>query len=170
MSRYSLWIMPSGQAYDSLLDLISQLNARYGTPRFEPHVTLLGDLSLPEAEMVSKTKQLAGLIKPLTVTLHTLDWSNEYFRCLFVNVQKTDELLEANRSAGAIFDVGHDSEFWPHLSLIYGVLSPDIKETIVEQLGGTCDMQFQAGSDHLTTASSDKEPKCWRRLREFSFG
>ena len=170
MSRYSLWIMPSGQVYNSLLDLISQLSTRYHTPPFEPHVTLLGSLTLPEAEMVSKTKRLAGLIKSLTVTLHTPDWSDEYFRCLFVNVQKTDELLEANRSAGAIFDAGHDSGFRPHLSLIYGDLSADIKETIVERLGGGCDMQFQAGSVHLTTASSDTEPSCWCRLREFSLG
>ena len=170
MSRFSLWLMPSGQVYDSLLDLISKLSTLYNTPRFEPHVTLLGNLSLPEAEMESKTKRLAGLIKPLTVTLDTLASTEEYFRCLFANAQKTDQLLEANRSARTIFDVGDEPEFRPHLSLVYGVLSPDIKEMIVERLGGVCDMQFQAGSVHLTTASSVAEPKCWRRLRDFSLG
>jgi len=38
-SRYSLWLMPSGDANDRLHNLILQLSKDYGGPSFDPRMT-----------------------------------------------------------------------------------------------------------------------------------
>jgi len=44
MSRYHLWLMPSGALYDLLADTITEISRTYQAPRFDPHVTLLSSL------------------------------------------------------------------------------------------------------------------------------
>ncbi len=84
--EYSLWIVPSGNAYDMLVDLISQLSERYSTPCFEPHITLLGDLPLSEEDMLFKTCYLANLIRPFKIRLTAVNYFDEFFECLFTAI------------------------------------------------------------------------------------
>jgi hypothetical protein len=49
---YSLWLMPIGDIYRRLSETISQLSSEYGTPNFQPHITLLGELSEDEEYII----------------------------------------------------------------------------------------------------------------------
>jgi len=70
---YALWLMPSGDSYEILAQTILRLSRQYSTPFFEPHVTLLGGLLEPEEAVLSKTRQLAALVRPFGISLGSLD-------------------------------------------------------------------------------------------------
>ena len=170
VEKYSLWLMPEGSVYDDLSGVIHRLSEQYGTPSFEPHVTLLGNLDGPEAETLSNTKQLAGVIEPFTLNVGTVRFLDEYSRSLFVEVVPTDELLAANKSARQVYGTERDEPFYPHLSLLYGHLSSEVKRRIVSTMGRDFRMRFGVRSVHLFVASSSVAPEDWHRVKEFRLG
>jgi len=154
--------MPSGEVRQRLAGTILELSRQYGTPAFQPHVTLAGSIVGPAREVTSKMKDLAGRISPFTVRLTTADGLEEYFRCLFVRVAQTHPLLSGNEAARAIFRLPKRPAFMPHLSLLYGSLPSKEKETIVASLGRQFELEFKATSLHVYLIKG--EPAAWRRV------
>ena len=162
---YSLWLMPSGEVRDGLSRIISRLSREHSTPEFEPHVTLLGSLMQSEEEALSMTSRLASLIQPYEMTLASVGYLEAYFRCLFVKVGETEQVMEANLRARNVFSRQQDPEYMPHLSLMYGSLPVELKKEIIAKIGNAFDMSFEVRSIHL--CSTNGEPKDWYRLEEF---
>ena len=143
---FSLWLMPSGDLCEALAHTILRLSRIYQTPAFEPHVTLLGELTEPEAEVLSKTQHLASLIRPCEIRLSRADYLSDYFRCLFLRVEETKPVMEANLKARKVFNRYRDPKYMPHLSLMYGSLGPGVKETIVPRVGDYFEKRFEVRS------------------------
>ena len=167
--EYSIWIIPPEPFNDRLTQVIARLSKQYSTLSFEPHVTLLGDLLLPEEDMVSKTSQLADLLRPFTLQLTTVSYLSEYFRCLFIKVEETEALMEANRKARTLFQREYDPRFMPHLSLLYGNFTPEKKEAIISEIGRSFQIPFEVRSLHVVLSSSNIVPESWRKLAQFPF-
>ena len=167
IEKYSLWLMPGADVYNKLSSLIIRLSRKYRTPVFEPHVTLIGELTEPEDEIITKTQVLAARIMPYTITLTHVEFLNEYFRCLFIKVQETEEIIEANAKARETFCRTHDPKHMPHLSLMYGNLEPGKKKEIVKDIGKELHLSFEANSIHLFSNTGDL--KEWYRIKEFPF-
>ena len=51
-SRYSLWLMPTGEVRQRLAAAILDLSREYAVPAFKPHVTLAGGIVGPAREVV----------------------------------------------------------------------------------------------------------------------
>lgn len=162
----SLWLMPSGDVYKDLAKIISQLSRGYSTPNFEPHITLLSQLTRPEEEILAKTSQLTTLLRPFEVKLTAVDYLDEYLGCLFIRIEETEEVIQANLKAREVFNRQDDPKYMPHLSLMYGNLAPKIKEKIIAEIGKDFDLRFTASSIHLF--STKGEPKDWYRVKKFS--
>lgn len=163
--NYSLWLMPAGSAFRRLAGVIHDLSRKYSTPPFEPHVTLLGRIALPEREVLVKSAILVRRLRPLAIRLTVLDDRAEYFRCLFVNAAKTAPLIEAHRMARETFHQKQRSAYLPHLSLVYGNLTPRLKKEIITSLGRRFELEFDVRS--LYVYSTTGAPRVWRRIRFF---
>lgn len=161
---YSIWLTPTGEVYRKLAEIISQLSKKYSTPNFEPHLTLIGDLIGSEEEIISKTLKLAEQLKPFEIKLKKADYFDEYFKCLFIRAGKTKEVIEANNIAREAFNLEPNPEYMPHLSLMYGDLSPEIKEEILTDLGKEFDLSFEVKSIHLFSTTG--EVKDWSKVKE----
>lgn len=164
-NRYSLWLMPSGKIYTRLSSIISKLSRNYKTPDFEPHVTLLGGLMGAKEEIIGKTSNLTGHIKPYQLTLTKVDYLDEYFRCLFIKVKKTKLVIDANLEASNFFEYKQYQAYLPHLSLMYGNLPTEVKKEIITKIGKSFAISFKATSIHLF--STQGEPADWYRVKEF---
>ncbi|MCH7604530.1 2'-5' RNA ligase family protein [Patescibacteria group bacterium] len=165
---YSLWIIPAGKTYEKLVRIIDELSKRYSTPVFEPHVTVVKNIKLPEQEMIAKTSQLAAALSPYAVILIGLEVSMKFYTNLVAKADKTHELMEASRKARQIFYQHQLHPYDPHLSLIYGNLSRSatqrISKNIKEQIQGVI---FQARSIHVVVTAG--RPENWRRIKELPF-
>jgi len=100
---YSLWLIPTGETYDRLNNIIVSLSKRYKTQYFEPHVTLVGGILGSEDDVISKTSQLTALLHPHMIELSRIDFLNEYFRCLFVKARETAYVMSANQLARGVY-------------------------------------------------------------------
>ena len=166
--EFSLWLMPTGKAYDKLKGLISKLSKKHSAPNFEPHVTLLGDIVEPEESALAKTGQLASCTNPFKIKLTGVKYLDEYFRCLFIRAEESDEIMQANRKAQEIFNKKQGQKFMPHLSLMYGNFPAETKEEIIAEIGKEFDTSFEAKSIHLILASKKIGPKDWKKIKKFT--
>ncbi len=164
---YSLWLMPSGDVYDKLTEIISRLSKMYSTPVFEPHITLIGGIEVSEEEIISKTSELASIIKPFEIRLDKMDMLDEYFKCLFVRIEP-ESIMKANMKARKIFNRENDKKYMSHLSLMYGNLSAETKEKIIAEIGNIFNIVFEVKSIYIF--STKGEPKDWHRIKEISLG
>ena len=168
VAEYSIWLMPSGEVREELASIITRLSTEYDAPLFPPHVTLIGRLSNSEQDLIAKAQQLAASLKPYELRLGMVDYTEEFHRSLFVHIEETEAVMEANRIARQVFDCHNDPKYMPHMSLLYGHFTPALKESIITKIGKRFTQTFQATSIHLYSTLG--ETKDWYALREFAVG
>jgi len=164
---FSLWLMPEGPAYERFSETIARLSGRFGTPGFEPHVTLLGELPGPEDVVLEKCGDLARHLRPLTLRPTAVDHGETYFHCVFVKIEPTAELRTARERALELLG-GHDVAFHPHLSLLYGDFSAREKEGVVAEVAREVGSHFEAR--HVEVVATMGAPESWRRVGRFVLG
>lgn len=160
---HTLWLIPTGEAYEKFSSLIKKLAEEYNAPVFMPHVTLLGDFLQPEEECISLTKQLVSDQKPFTIKMNEIGYEDSYFRTLFVRAEKKEPLLNLHNRSKGIFkkDI---PPYMPHLSLLYGTFPVETKEKIIGEIGRNQSIQFEISSLHLIKGG---EVENWRIVEEF---
>ena len=162
---YSLWLVPEGTAGERLAETVRSLGARYHGPVFPPHVTLVGSFSGDRAVLMERSRQTAAALKPLTVHLGRLDFTDTYFRDLFVHAGPRSTLYNAHKLACEILGVKSAPDFTPHLSLLYGNHPAKLKRQIVTELRGRLAVQFKVRRLCLYNTSGDVEN--WHEVGSF---
>ncbi len=130
---YALWLMPDQPMFSRLAREISRLSQQLSTPRFEPHITLLSRITLPEEKVLGRSTRLAGCLRPFRIELAEIDHLDEFFRCLFVTLRSDKAILEARQVACRVFD-RRRAPYLPHVSLVYGKLPADRRAEIARGL------------------------------------
>lgn len=164
---HSLWLMPEGEVYDKLSQLIKRLAEEYNAPLFKPHVTLLGEVMQSDEDVIKRAQELASGQKPFPITLRTVDYQDFYFRTLFVTVEETEPLLSLHNRAREIFEMQVIPPYMPHLSLLYGNFPQAIKKKIIKDIGRDQTSEFTVNRVHVF--KTDGEANTWYQVREFSF-
>ncbi len=167
---FSLWLVPSENHNKHLQDAINRLSQEYSTPLLEPHVTLYGRIVGEKAEMLEKTRELAGRISQLSIQFTGFYQSNQFFRSLFMGVKHTSELDDAYRTAQFIFESFLPSgyrgrEFIPHLSLMYGNIPEEQKKRIIQSLDSFLLDSFFV--NRISLYSLGEEPASWTKVQDF---
>jgi len=165
-TSFALWLVPEKRVFRRLAAAIRELSQEHSTPVFAPHVTLVSSIVGPERTVLEKSARLTKRLGPLVIRLAGLDGLTEYFRCLFVRVQQTDNVMRANRLARGIFQVHNQSPYMPHLSLVYGNLGGETKGKIIAAIGNRFDLAFRVRS--LDVVLIRAEVSQWRRVASFA--
>jgi 2'-5' RNA ligase len=185
--EYSIWLVPSGADHDDLKKLISSLSAQYGTPDFEPHVTLvgLGVIAAADQNLIAgQVESLAKTICPFAMRLRGVGATADPFRSLFLKVEQTTQVMAAGRQGLDFYRQIQGQEpsstsYFPHLSLLYGNLPPSDKERIIAgrlKAQKRLERSFTASKIQLwiTTAKLPDWPDAWkenwRMVKEFPLG
>jgi 2'-5' RNA ligase len=167
--RASVWIRPTGDALERIVRAIRVAHRNTNGPPVQPHVSLLGGIETTLASADLKLKHLAARLKPFEIRLGDIDWRDEYYRCLFVEVETSEPLEQAHRLAHEVFEMMPPDPFEPHVSLAYGNVDESLKESIAEALNGTMDLVFTATAVALVNASESVPIPEWRTLVEKRF-
>jgi len=161
---FSLWISPEGEERRRLAALIASLARRFGGPVFDPHVTLLAGVSGPAPEVVARAERVAHARKALPLRLVGPEIGEGYFRCLYLRVEPSPELLALHAAAQAAFGREGEPPFFPHLSLMYG--APPLPP-VVDDVRSRAPNAFEARS--LDVYATEGEVERWHRLRALPF-
>ena len=167
MNEYSLWLEPKGEEYKQLKNVIIGLSTETQSPAFDPHVTLLGGITMPIEEITKKMKILMQGGKPITLSFITVQSSKSYYKSIFLKCKKTRELMDLNYKAQKIFSIS--LEYHPHLSLLYSDAPKIIKEKFLEEIGYSpiLSLNFRADSISLWHARGTADQ--WQKITEFCF-
>jgi 2'-5' RNA ligase len=161
----SLWLVPEGETRDALAAVIESLARAKGGPSFEPHVTLLGGLASPEAEVVQEAERLAAGLEPFVIRLGPAGHQDAFFRCLFLHAHKDAALAGAHARALEIFAIREARVFMPHLSLLYADLPAQTRAALVAELGDALACSFEVAT--LEVHRTDGAADAWQLLAAF---
>jgi 2'-5' RNA ligase len=164
--RYSLWLIPEGETCRQFADIIERLSERFGTPTFDPHVTLLGGLLGPEQELVTRISQIVRSMRPIPIQTTTLHSQADYFRQFFVQVEKSRPLMETRGRVKVLAGSRRERPYSPHVSFMYGDVPYQDRETLLMEMGGELVTEFDTKTLHVVDTTGT--PEKWRRVAEFT--
>mmetsp|Transcript_5493 Transcript_5493/g.18579 ORF Transcript_5493/g.18579 Transcript_5493/m.18579 type:complete len:240 (+) Transcript_5493:72-791(+) len=151
MASWSVWLEPPpGRLRDQLQKLINDMSEEYGTPPFEPHVTLQGGISGTEEEVLEKTRELAGRLGQYSLRFSDLAVGDFFFQYVLLLMVQDPPVMEANRVAREVYGMD-PAAYMPHLSVVYGPdegIKADVYNRVRELLYGA-----GAGYDSLLVDS-----------------
>ena len=156
---FTLWIVPEGEVRRRLATLIRVLARRFGGPVFEPHVTLLAGLPGPASEVLAKARKAVRSRGPFEVRFMGPEAGDTYFRCLYLRVQPSPELLALHESAREVFARPGEPPFFPHLSLLY---APPPAPPVVDEIRASLPAGF--GARRVDVYSTEGEVERWHRV------
>jgi 2'-5' RNA ligase len=162
---YSLWLMPEGEEHRQFADIIARLSERFGTPTFEPHVTLLGGLHGEERAIVTRISEIVRTMRPVEIRTSTLHSQEDYFRQLFVQVEKSRPLMETRGRVKVLAGSRRERPYSPHVSLMYGSVPYQDREALLMEMGGEIVTEFQTKTLHVVDTAGT--PDRWRRVGAF---
>ena len=120
MTSRMTWFAPAfGPVRDRLAATIDRFAAEHDSPRFQPHLTMIGTFDSGEDVAVRTLESLVIGVPPLDVTFAAVGPEPAYFRSLYLSAEPSGHvtaLHEADRRAWAL-----DSQ--PPTSLVNGTLS-----------------------------------------------
>ncbi len=155
-----LWLLPPAPVQDRFTALIERLAQRLGTQHFLPHMTLVGSLHSPHDEIIRQTETLAATLAPIPVRLRGIGWTDQFYRCLFMRADRDVELLRAHETASAGLGKTPETDYMPHLSLVYGEVPQEQKEKIAREIGAGFDMAFHV--DRVGLCIPQGTPAKWQ--------
>jgi 2'-5' RNA ligase len=173
---YSIWLMPEGDVLDKFSKLIIKISDKYNSPKYKPHVTLLGGLvGFTKEEVMSKASELAESIEPFKITLTEVTYPTSYpndheayYRSLYILAERAEPLMEANELARKMFGREGDLPFNPHLSIMYGPFPAETKEEIISKVGREFNVSFEVNGIYVW---SDKGlPHEWKLIKKITLG
>jgi 2'-5' RNA ligase len=167
-TRYALWLLLPGEARERYAALIELLARQYATPRFEPHITLLGDLTGEEAALAEQTRALARELEPFELRLLEAGYEDETYRCLYIYTAVSRALEYARERARERFGRRIETGFVPHLSLVYGALDEDEKERILDRIGRYFDETVTIRE--IALYAIEGRPEQWRSVVRVPLG
>lgn len=158
-----MWLVPNVADNESLSGIIDAQASALSSPRFEPHITFLPHQNLAKDEILSRTASLADRLSPFTAYLDSLHHSDAFYRAVYVAVRQTPELMTANSQAQQEF--GLKTDFFPHLSLVYGEYSSEKRDAIASRITG---YPISFGVDSIAVADTSGKEESWRSIASFT--
>ncbi len=157
---YSIWGIPSSPVHGYLESTIKQLANVHGGPTFSPHITVVGDTSLPKNQLEDAISEIAANRPKALFKLGKVGYSSNFYKAIFVNTIKDQELRRLRDVL--IAELSLDSrEYNPHISLLYGIYASTILRDIVSN---TIMQDYTAKIARLDLVPITPDPSEWEPI------
>ncbi|OAV90413.1 hypothetical protein PTTG_07592 [Puccinia triticina 1-1 BBBD Race 1] len=182
--KLSLWLSPTGAAFDRLKTLIDTLASETeGCLAFDPHLTLISDDQVPRvpldqvlqvvSESVKKWRSTLSEGDQLELKFQKIQSGEMFYQCVLAAVVPSEMLKRLNNelreslvtdpAARAGF-----SRYFPHLSIVYGDLSQQQKDgLVVRATSALSDMPGFIPTEILVVKTSGPSSE-WAKLAKIS--
>ena len=164
IDSYYLWLMPQKEMYDEFQKIIQDLSETYGTPAFEPHVTLVSGLNGNDNAFVEKIDAFVRGKHKFSVTAKNIDYAHGFLTALFLNIQNNPAIDQINAQGCEHLKPFGQDPYRPHLSLLYGDITSQEKKRIIADLN-------LAGKvitfDKIKLIKGHSDVEQWRIIREW---
>lgn len=165
---HSIWLMPDRFGKERFSATITSLSQELGSPLFEPHLTLLGDIKAsPEASAEQCSKLLGDLIPSNGIVIGA-EGENSYFTSLFLAIKVPQEMVELRKNLIGIFPQANPGIFRPHISLAYGPIAERSRTNLSAKLIAQYrNFEFAFSRISIVSASQSIPVNEWREISSF---
>jgi putative hydrolase of the HAD superfamily len=161
---FSVWLKPQHSDYVDMARLITGLSEKYGTAKFEPHLTLYSGAGSDRYSLKrAVAEQLAGL-EPITLKIDCVRASEEFFKTLFIEFEDSSVLNDLNRKIKAALKQDSGYTLRPHLSLMYMDLEIDLKWEIARTINIR---KSEIVFDEIMLVSPGNKAQGWRDIENW---
>jgi 2'-5' RNA ligase len=124
---YSVWLMPEPVWQRTFTGAVRDLAARFGTPVFEPHLTLIGGRPFDRAELERKVAAALQGVAPIAQPIRDVVTGDSFFRSFYALFAAEGALLDLKHRVDRAVLGTEARDFMPHVSLLYGSVEPKAK-------------------------------------------
>ncbi|XP_061356400.1 cyclic phosphodiesterase-like isoform X2 [Gastrolobium bilobum] len=168
---YSVWAIPPEDERARFTKLMSALRSEFDGPQFEPHITVVGAISLTADEALTKLRSSCEGLKAYNVTVDGVATGTFFFQCVYLLLNPTPQVVETSTHCCSHFGYKNSTPYMPHLSLLYGDLTDEEKQKARERANILDDslsgLSFQISRLALyKTDTEDKTLKSWEKIGE----
>lgn len=89
---YSVWAFPPEELTPRLKKLMDGLRSEFGGPQFEPHVTVVGAISLTESEARDKFNQACEGLKAYSASVEKVATGTFFYQCVYLLLHPAPEV------------------------------------------------------------------------------
>ncbi|KAI3800790.1 hypothetical protein L1987_28886 [Smallanthus sonchifolius] len=170
---YSVWALPPEDVTERVKKLMVSLRSEFGGPEFEPHVTVVGAISLTEDEARDKLKKVCEGLKAYNATVERVATGTFFYQCVFLLLHPTTEVMETGAHCWAHFGYTSPTPYMPHLSILYADLTEEEKKR-AQAKANALDESIESLNFPITrlalykTDTEDKTLKSWEKVTEIS--
>lgn len=158
LTGYHLFLIPPRHDQGQIYDLMKKLSEEFPTPSFIPHVTLHGPIYLPLEELVQRLEK-HRFKRPL-LRMEGVGESDFYWRCVYLIMQQSEDLMQLNQMCRAEFGIVYDEPYFPHLSLVYGIEDAQVRAAIKNRVRFEEEVSWVA-EEIAVMEVTDKTPEEW---------
>ncbi|EEF40143.1 Cyclic phosphodiesterase, putative [Ricinus communis] len=168
---YSVWAIPAEDVSARLKKLMEDLRSEFGGPQFEPHVTVVGAISLTEEEALEKFRSSCDGLTRYIATVDRVATGTFFYQCIYLLLNPSPEVVRASAHCTGHFGYKSSTPYMPHLSLLYGDLTDDEKKKAQEKTNildeSINGLSFQISRLALwKTDTEDRTLKSWEKIAE----
>ncbi|XP_074568427.1 cyclic phosphodiesterase-like [Curcuma longa] len=125
---YSVWALPPDDVRDRIKRIMAALRSEFGGPAFEPHITVVGAISLTPEDALLRFRSACAALSRYPVRVYAAGRGTFFYQCVFLLVDPTPEVVETKSHACIHFRYENSTPYMPHLSLLYADLPDEVKE------------------------------------------
>ncbi|XVF40250.1 hypothetical protein PTKIN_Ptkin01aG0097000 [Pterospermum kingtungense] len=170
---YSVWALPPEDVTARVKKVMAGLRSEFCGPEFEPHVTVVGAISLTADDALASFRSACDGLKAYNATVDRVATGTFFYQCVFLLLHPKPEVVEASKHCTGHFGYKSSTPYMPHLSLLYADLTEEEKKkaqekanVLDESIGSLC---FQISRLALyKTDTEDKTLKSWEKVAECS--
>ncbi|XP_050370576.1 cyclic phosphodiesterase-like [Argentina anserina] len=164
---YSVWALPPDDVAPRLNKLMEGLRSEFTGLYFDPHITVVGAISLTPEDALNKFKTAAQAVKAYEAKVTRVATGT----CVFLLVDPTPQVMEASASCCGHFGYNRSTPYMPHLSILYADLSEEDKKKAQEKASildeSITSLRFLVTRLALyKTDPEDKTLKSWEKIAE----
>lgn len=124
-AELSVWLLARDDQQQALRDTVAALADRHLGHRFEPHVTLQGDLAMAEADATALVQALAAATPVQHWPVQAVEATGHFFRSLYLRLDAGSAFAALQAACTARSGTAVGLSPYPHLSLAYGATQGD---------------------------------------------
>lgn len=158
---WSVWLMPHSDRQSQYNDLIKFFCNKYGSPIFQPHVTLLGRLNLDPKNNFDFFDKLVRDFGYFNLNPVKLKTGSPPWKSLFIELRGEDMLKDFQKNIHSQFQAMKNYYFDPHLSLAYGDIQVKKEDLELISLDETICFSYVA------LVSTPNQIDDWRIIKKF---
>lgn len=160
---HSVWLMPSAASAARFHQSMALLSSKLPGPIFQPHITLLGDLSIEAGALINKTAESVSGLAVGRARVAGVDGQESYFKSLFLDVVLPERFEIARAELAQSLNLLTFDQFRPHISLAYGAISNEYKRNLIDEIASDiAGYEFELAAIEIVESANTIPVENWR--------